>query len=128
MVRAFETYSQGEVATARKQLEDVRQVLSGEDEYLQQFLGDTIIRWNEDQWIQGRRRLLAEIIRDAHADADASLSGADTTARLAAAISLYADDDAVRDEVEECRQLLAERQMSASEQQVDTPEADEVHE
>lgn len=101
---AFARYANGAVVESIEQLQAIRDLLTADDEFLRDFLNETIKSWNEDQRVTGRKALLKQIIARAEAASDGKSEEAIN--QLRATISLYGDDVSVAAEVDHCRALL----------------------
>lgn len=104
--KAFTRFASGEIVQARAELKSILHLVnnSRQDQYLGQFIEETLERWEEDTSLHGRQLVMQEIIRQAK---ESKPHAADYSRELLmAAETLYGDDPAVADLVAECRQLL----------------------
>ena len=108
--RAFDRFAQADVAQARIDLKSVAALVnsSGSDRYLVEFIDSTLKKWEVDTSIKGRHELLASVLDEAREAARHPESAGSAKELLACTLTLYENDAAVTDEIEECRRLLAE--------------------
>jgi len=108
--RAFTRFASGEIVEAREELAAVLNLVNNslEDEYLARFIAQTLKDWEADTSLNGRKLVVQQIIADAKNEIGKIGSNQVVTDKLTAAISLYEDDLAVSDLIQECRKLLHE--------------------
>ncbi len=104
---AFETYSKGDPVASREQLVSILEItrLDPVNNYLTQFLEETLKQWESKPLSTGREDLLNKLIASVRTQIkEGNLPEA--RASLKAALRLYADDRTVMPQVAEAAELL----------------------
>lgn len=106
--QATEDYLDGQFAEAKSQLLAVRMITNGDSEYayLNEFISETLAKWEEQKDEAAPRVLLQSIIDQATLLIDGNSDSLRAQELLQAGIDLYASQASVAEEVEACRQLL----------------------
>lgn len=108
--RSFDRFAHGDVAQARQELQAIGVMVenSRHDAYLSEFIQTTLEQWQNDTSISGRHQLLESMLANAKETIDDAPHDMTSAIQLlTSAVTLYSEDAAVADEVEECRDLLA---------------------
>lgn len=105
--RAFDQYSSGDPIQAEVQIESISAMIDGDPRYsyLHRFLQESVRQWRTDHDIDSRRHILSQVCEVAET-AVGSDQVETARSKLQAALRIYANDESVAEELQQCRKLL----------------------
>ncbi len=108
--RAFEKYSSGDVVAAREELQALRDIAARDPRnvYLNQYLSDTLKKWDDEPLMTGRVELLTNLLAESRELMNDSNNRDGVRQSLNAAVRLYGDDRTVVDLIAEIQALLSQ--------------------